>query len=65
MYETWCKDHFIPEKLTVKMGNNGRQQCGRPDPHATSGRGSRARVKRASVPSSQDDDEEEISLDFL
>ena len=23
MYETWCKAHFIPEKLTVKMGNNG------------------------------------------
>ena len=25
MYGTWCKAHFIPEKLTVKMGNNGRQ----------------------------------------
>ena len=37
----------------------------RPDPHAQSGQGSRARMKRASAPSSQDDDEEEISLDFL
>ena len=26
MYGTWCKAHFIPKKLTVKMGNNGRQQ---------------------------------------
>ena len=26
MYGTWCKAQFIPEKLTVKMGNNGRQQ---------------------------------------
>ena len=25
MYGTWCKVHVIPEKLTVKMGNNGRQ----------------------------------------
>ena len=25
MYGTWYKAHFIPEKLTVKMGNNGRQ----------------------------------------
>ena len=25
MYGTWCKTHFIPKKLTVKMGNNGRQ----------------------------------------
>jgi hypothetical protein len=25
MYGTWCEAHFIPEKLTVKMGNNGRQ----------------------------------------
>jgi len=25
MYGIWCKAHFIPEKLTVKMGNNGRQ----------------------------------------
>ena len=25
MYGTWCKAQFIPEKLTVKMGNNGRQ----------------------------------------
>ena len=25
MYETWCKTHFILEKLTIKMGNNGRQ----------------------------------------
>ena len=25
MYGTWCKAHVIPEKLTVKMGNNGRQ----------------------------------------
>ena len=25
MYGTWCKAHFIPEKLTVKMKNNGRQ----------------------------------------
>ena len=25
MYGTWCKAHFIPEKLTVEMGNNGRQ----------------------------------------
>ena len=41
------------------------QGRGRPDPHATSGQGSRARVKRASAPSSHDDDEEEISLEFL
>ena len=27
MYGTWCKAQFIPEKLTVKMGNNGRQQA--------------------------------------
>ena len=26
MYGTWCKAQFIPEKLTVKMGNNGHQQ---------------------------------------
>ena len=26
MYVIWCKDQFIPEKLMVKMGNNGRQQ---------------------------------------
>ena len=26
MYETWCEAHFIPKKLTVKMGNNDRQQ---------------------------------------
>jgi len=26
MYGSWCKAHFIPEKLMVKMGNNGRQQ---------------------------------------
>ena len=26
MYGTWCKAQFILEKLTVKMGNNGRQQ---------------------------------------
>jgi len=26
MYGTWCKAQFIPKKLTVKMGNNGRQQ---------------------------------------
>ena len=26
MYGTWCKAHVIPEKLTVKMENNGRQQ---------------------------------------
>ena len=25
MYGTWCKAQFIPEKLTVKMGNNGHQ----------------------------------------
>ena len=25
MYGTWCKAHVIPEKLTVKIGNNGRQ----------------------------------------
>ena len=25
MYETWCKAYFIPEKLTVKIRNNGRQ----------------------------------------
>ena len=25
MYGTWCEDHFIPKKLTVKMENNGRQ----------------------------------------
>ena len=25
MYGTWCETHFIPDKLTVKMGNNGRQ----------------------------------------
>ena len=25
MYGTWYKAHFIPEKLMVKMGNNGRQ----------------------------------------
>ena len=25
MCGTRCKTHFIPEKLTVKMGNNGRQ----------------------------------------
>ena len=25
MYGTWCEAHFIPEKLIVKMGNNGRQ----------------------------------------
>ena len=24
MYGTWCKAHVIPEKLTVKIGNNGR-----------------------------------------
>ena len=41
------------------------QGRGRPDPHAQSGQGSRACMKRASAPSSQDDDEEEISLDFL
>jgi len=26
MYGTWCKARVIPEKLTVKIGNNGRQQ---------------------------------------
>ena len=26
MYGTWCKAQFIPEKLMVKMGNNGCQQ---------------------------------------
>ena len=26
MYGTWCKAQFIPEKLMVKMGNNGHQQ---------------------------------------
>ena len=26
MYGTWYKAHVIPERLTVKMGNNGRQQ---------------------------------------
>ena len=26
MYGTWCKAHVIPEKLMVKIGNNGRQQ---------------------------------------
>ena len=26
MYGTWCKAYIIPEKLTVKRGNNGRQQ---------------------------------------
>ena len=25
MYGTGCKAHFIPEKLMVEMGNNGRQ----------------------------------------
>jgi hypothetical protein len=25
MYGTWCKAHVITEKLTVKIGNNGRQ----------------------------------------
>ena len=25
MYGTWCKAQFIPKKLMVKMGNNGRQ----------------------------------------
>ena len=25
MYGTWCKSHVIPEKLTIKIGNNGRQ----------------------------------------
>ena len=25
MYRTWCKAHVIPEKLTVKIENNGRQ----------------------------------------
>ena len=25
MYGTWCKAQIIPEKLTVKMGNNGHQ----------------------------------------
>ena len=25
MYGTWCETHFIPDNLTVKMGNNGRQ----------------------------------------
>ena len=25
MYGTCCKAHFIPEKLKVRMGNNGRQ----------------------------------------
>ena len=28
MYGTWCKAHVIPKKLTVKMGNNGRQHLG-------------------------------------
>ena len=31
MYGTWCKAHFIPEKLTVSMGNNGRQQWHKTD----------------------------------
>ena len=26
MYGTWCKAYVIPEKLTVKTANNGRQQ---------------------------------------
>ena len=26
MYGTWCNAQFITKKLTVKMGNNGRQQ---------------------------------------
>ena len=30
MYGTWGKAHVIPEKLTVKIGNNGRQH---PLPH--------------------------------
>ena len=31
MYGTWCNAHVIPEKLTVKMGNNGRQQLTKKD----------------------------------
>ena len=33
MYGTWCKAHVIPEKLTVKIENNGRQQSGGFDCH--------------------------------
>jgi hypothetical protein len=29
MYGTWYKAHVIPEKLTVKMGNNGHQHLTR------------------------------------
>jgi len=25
MYGIWCEAHFVPDKLMVKMGNNGRQ----------------------------------------
>ena len=28
MYGTWCKAYVIPDKLTAKMGNNGRQHLG-------------------------------------
>jgi len=38
---------------------------GRPDPQATSSQGSRDRMKRASTPSSQGDDDEGESLQYL
>ena len=28
IYGTWCKAHVIPEKLMVKMENNGHQHSG-------------------------------------
>ena len=39
MYGTWCKAHVIPEKLTVKIGNNGRQQLAPQTAHIDSSSG--------------------------